>query len=231
MTVAPAPLSLFFDTAERRLLRRTVGTWAYFEPRRLTWQNLDAPPTQPQPLATATEALMLLRTTGIALCGLPVAVIGGRDAPPAQAHTAEALGYSLAGCGLVLLCGGRTGVMAAAAEGARAAGGITVGLLPDETWTTAAPGIQIALATGLGSARNAVIARAAFALVAVGGGAGTVSEIAFGLQFDRLVLSLAPWSALPPNTRGGPIVCASVAEAVERVCAHLLTRLPPIGNY
>ncbi len=228
MTGLPAPLALFFDATARRLLRQSAGGWDYFEPRRLAWQNLDAPPADQHPMATATEALTRLRESGVALRGLPVAVIGGRDASSDQAAAAETLGYSLASCGLVLLCGGRAGVMAAAANGARTAGGVTVGLLPDETWSTAAPGIQIALATGIGSARNAMIARAAFALVAVGGGAGTLSEIAFGLQFGRLVLSLAPWSALPLNSRAGPIVCDSVVDAVERVCAYLLTRPPPL---
>ena len=96
----------------------------------------------------------------------------------------HALGRGLAGLGVVVLCGGLVGVMTAVSRGAAEAGGTVVGVLPNGDWRTANPWVTIPIATGIGVARNAVIARAALALVAVGGGYGTLSEIAFGLQ-DR----------------------------------------------
>lgn len=117
----------------------------------------------------------------------PVAVIGPREPTEAQAAFAEILGEALARQGLVVLCGGKTGVMEAACRGVARAGGISVGLLPDEHWSGGNPHVTIPLATGIGPARNALIARAACALVAVGGGVGTLSEIALGLQFGRAV--------------------------------------------
>jgi uncharacterized protein (TIGR00725 family) len=90
-----------------------------------------------------------------------------------------------------LICGGRTGVMEAAARGAARAGGLTLGLLPGDDIALANPFIAVPLATGLGEMRNAVIARAAFCLVAVGNSHGTLSEIALGLRFGKAVFGLA----------------------------------------
>ena len=105
--------------------------------------------------------------------------------------TAEAVGAGLAVLGLTVLCGGREGVMEAVCRAAAQAGGLTVGLLPDDDWRAANSHVRVPLATGIGVARNAVIARAALALVAIGGGTGTLSEVAFGLQFGRPVFGLA----------------------------------------
>ncbi|MDJ0611230.1 MAG: TIGR00725 family protein [Kiloniellales bacterium] len=121
---------------------------------------------------------------------MPIGVIGGRGATADQAAVAEQAGESLADLGLTLLCGGRGGVMEAACRGAERAGGLSIGLLPDEDWHSANPYVGVPLATGIGVARNALIARAAFALIAIGGGTGTLSEIAFGLQFGRPVYGL-----------------------------------------
>jgi uncharacterized protein (TIGR00725 family) len=93
--------------------------------------------------------------------------------------------------GLVVLCGGRSGVMEAACRGVARAGGLSIGLLPGEEWDSANPYVTVPIATGIGVARNALIARAALCLIAVGGGNGTLSEIAFGLQFGRPVFALA----------------------------------------
>ena len=117
----------------------------------------------------------------------PVAIIGPREPTAEQAAMAEEIGFRLAQHGHVVLCGGKTGVMEAACRGVARAGGISVGLLPDEHWSGANPHVTIPLATGIGPARNAIIARAAGALVAVGGGLGTLSEIALALQFGRPV--------------------------------------------
>ena len=150
---------------------------------------------------------------------VPVGVIGPRDPTEAQRATAEALGRRLGSLHLTVLTGGRGGVMAAASRGVRAAGGLTVGLLPDDEWDAANDDVAIPLATGIGSARNALIARACLALVAVGGGYGTLSEIAFGLHFDRPVFALCDAPAAP-----GVQVCDTVDAVVADLLPILLAR-------
>lgn len=120
----------------------------------------------------------------------PIAVIGARDASPDALALAETVGMDLAHIGLVLLTGGKGGVMEAACRGAITSGGLTLGLLPDDHWDGANAHVAIPLASGLGVARNAIIARAAFALIAVAGGYGTLSEMALALQFGRPVFTL-----------------------------------------
>lgn len=136
------------------------------------------------------EAVSWLQRDSGQPCRVPVGVVGARSAGARRMETAEAVGAGLAALGLTVLCGGREGVMEAVCRGAELAGGLTVGLLPDDDWRTANPHVRVPIATGIGVARNAVIARAALALVAIGGGMGTLSEIAFGLQFGRPVFGL-----------------------------------------
>ena len=93
----------------------------------------------------------------------------------------------------MLICGGLTGVMEHAARGAQAAGGLTIGLLPGEDVHDANAYIDIAIATGLGHARNAILARTADGVVALGGGLGTLSEIALALRNRRPTIGIKTW--------------------------------------
>ncbi len=156
-------------------------------------------------------------------CRAPVGVIGAREATEPQLVFATALGRGLAGLGVVVLCGGLVGVMTAVSRGAAEAGGTVVGVLPNGDWRTANPWVTIPIATGIGVARNAVIARAALALVAVGGGYGTLSEIAFGLQFGKPVLGFFDAEPLPGVER-----VTTVDEALDRV-ARVVLELPAAG--
>ena len=151
---------------------------------------------------------------------LPVGVIGPRTATPAQCVLAESLGRLLARMGLPVLCGGKTGVMEAVACGVRAAGGLSLALLPEDDWRGANESIALPLATGLGKARNVVIAQASAALVAVGGEYGTLTEIAFGLHFGKPVFAL---DAAPdvPGLRRLPS-----AEAAAEAVAEALLAIP-----
>lgn len=121
---------------------------------------------------------------------VPVGVIGPGDAGAAQQAAAYEIGRGLAAMGLTLLCGGRGGVMEAACRGAREAGGVAIGLLPGDTPDAANAHAGIVIATGLGEARNVVIARAALCLVAIGDNLGTLSEVALGLRFGKRVVGL-----------------------------------------
>jgi uncharacterized protein (TIGR00725 family) len=133
---------------------------------------------------------------------LQLAVVGAGSCGPRLAGLARDTGREIARAGAVLLTGGRGGVMAAASEGAREAGGLTVGILPG---TQAGPppddAVEVAVYTGLGQARNLVLVLSARAVIAVGGGWGTLSEIALALKHRIPVISLESWlPALPDGT-------------------------------
>jgi uncharacterized protein (TIGR00725 family) len=122
-----------------------------------------------------------------------VAVCGESDPQTSLAELAFELGRGIAQRDAVLVCGGLTGVMEHAARGARAAGGLTIGLLPGEDIDDANPYIDLAIATGLGHARNAILARSADGVVALGGGLGTLSEIALALRNKRPTIGIQTW--------------------------------------
>ena len=111
-----------------------------------------------------------------------------------EAAAAHAVGREIARAGAVVVCGGLGGVMAAACRGAKKDGGTTIGILPGGDRSAANEWVDVAIATGLGEARNALIVRAADALIAVGGGFGTLSEIALALTAGKPVVGLGTWS-------------------------------------
>ena len=119
-----------------------------------------------------------------------VAVIGGSQAPPEVAALAREVGREVARKGAVLLCGGLGGVMAAAAQGASEAGGVSLGVLPDADRGRANPYLTYSIATNLGHARNVLIAHSADAVIAVDGDYGTISEAAIALKLGKPVVAL-----------------------------------------
>jgi uncharacterized protein (TIGR00725 family) len=123
-----------------------------------------------------------------------IAVVGPGRASEEQLHDAEQVGRSLAAAGAVVVCGGLGGVMEAACRGAKAAGGTTLGLLPGLDRSAANAWVDIAVPTGLGEARNALVVRAADAVVAVGGEFGTLSEIALALKAGKSVIGVRTWA-------------------------------------
>ncbi len=151
------------------------------------------------------------------LSGPLIAVIGSRTAGKRALDEAAAIGRLLAEAGCVLVCGGLGGVMEAAARGANASGGLTIGILPGERRSEANPNIDIAIPTGLGIARNAVIARTADAAIAVRGGYGTLSEIAFFLQMEKPVIGLGSWEIKGVLAAPGPEEALRIA--LERLAS------------
>ncbi len=121
---------------------------------------------------------------------LLIGVVGGSSCSSEEAEWAATVGRLLAEHGAVLLCGGLGGVMEAAARGAQQAGGLTVGILPGADANEANPYIDVPLATGMGEMRNALIVRAAQAVIAIGGGWGTLSEIALAQRIQTPVVGL-----------------------------------------
>lgn len=119
-----------------------------------------------------------------------IAVVGGSTCSSEEEQWAVAVGRLLGERGAVLLCGGLGGVMDAAARGARQAGGLTVGILPGSDPAAANPYIDVPLATGMGEMRNALIVRAAGAVIAIGGGWGTLSEVALAQRIGTPLVGL-----------------------------------------
>jgi uncharacterized protein (TIGR00725 family) len=122
-----------------------------------------------------------------------VAVCGATEATESQLAAAKEVGRLLAEAGAIVINGGLGGVSTAASEGASAAGGVVVGLLPDAHRAGANQYLTVALPTGLGQARNVLIVTAAQSVIAIGGGWGTLSEIAIAKRLGRPVVTLDSW--------------------------------------
>ena len=156
-----------------------------------------------------------------------IALCGPGDPTSEERDAAETVGRLVAERGGVLLCGGLGGAMAAACEGAKRAGGTTIGVIPGLDRAAANPWVDHVICTGLGQARNAVIVATAQAVIAVGGGWGTLSEIALALRTGRPTVLLGGWSVplADPLTRdtvadlarlgGRPVVATTPDEAVS----------------
>lgn len=141
-----------------------------------------------------------------------IAVIGAGTCTPAEAAAAEVVGRLLAEAGAVLVCGGRGGVMAAACRGAKAAGGLTIGILPGVDARQANPWVDVPIVTGLGEARNTIVVRTAEAVIAVGGAYGTLSEIAFALKWGKRVVGLSTWELARAGQPDRTIIRAETPE-------------------
>ncbi len=161
-----------------------------FDPITRQWgKNGLVNPAGGESIASTAAVTWLQKESGHPL-RIPVGVIGPRAAGSAQLAAAERIGAGLADMGLAVICGGRGGVMQAACEGVRRGGGLSIGLLPEASAESANPHVTVALATGIGEARNALIARASLCLVAIGDSYGTLSEVALGLQFGKAVIGV-----------------------------------------
>lgn len=138
-----------------------------------------------------------------------IGVIGGRSGDKETLETARKVGELIAKSGAILVCGGLGGVMAAAATGARQAGGLTVGIIPGNDPAEANAHIDVPIATGLGYTRNSLVAMNSDALIAIDGGYGTLSEIAYGNIYGKRVIGLKTWGV------EGVVMAGSPEEAVR----------------
>ncbi|HYF71578.1 MAG TPA: TIGR00725 family protein [Nocardioides sp.] len=155
----------------------------------------------------------------MSLSGRYVAVVGPADARPADLEHAETVGRLLAERGAVLLTGGHHGVMGAAARGAGAAGGTSIGLMPGTNRAEGSADHTFLLPTGLGELRNGVLVRAADAVIAVGCSWGTLSEIALARRTGVPLVLLDPWD-LPEDA-------GTVATGPEDAVAAVVELLRP----
>ncbi|MDP9329380.1 MAG: TIGR00725 family protein [Actinomycetota bacterium] len=148
-----------------------------------------------------------------------VAVVGAADATPEELRLAGEVGRLLGEDGAVMICGGLGGVMDEAARACEAAGGTSVGILPGDDRAPASRHLTVAIATGIGEARNAIVVRSADVVIAVGGEYGTLSEIAFALKMGKPVIGLATWELSREGMPDPILRTDSPIEAVARALA------------
>jgi uncharacterized protein (TIGR00725 family) len=172
-----------------------------------------------------------------------VAVVGSASPNAEVLVMAVQVGGIVRRLGLNLVCGGMAGVMAAACQGfqeAKAglpAGPVAIGIIPGEDPAAANPWVDAVVATGMGFARNAVIVRSADVVVAVGGGSGTLSEVAFAWQTNRPIIALVPsggWAQILAgdrldDRRSDSVLAAQTVEEVEPLLRQTLG-LPPAAG-
>jgi len=148
-----------------------------------------------------------------------ITVIGGSAASRGELLAAEEVGREIARRGAVLVCGGLGGIMEAACRGAKSAGGLTVGILPGVDRRGANDFVDIPLPSGMGYARNILVAYSGDAVIAIGGKHGTLSEIAFASIKGTPVVSLGSWE-LDESRLPSPLVHAKDAkDAVDKAFA------------
>lgn len=165
-----------------------------------------------------------------------VGVAGASQPEPPLLDQAELLGRRLAEAGAIVVCGGGPGVMEAVCRGAQSAGGTTVGLLPGLDRAEGNPYLTISVPTGLGQGRNLLLVRSSDALIAVGGGFGTLSEIAIALRTGTPVIGLATWSLYLGSHQVDAFPVADTPDAAARLALDAARthepglRRPPRGG-
>lgn len=148
---------------------------------------------------------------------LYIAVVGGSECTEEEKILARETGREIARRGGVVICGGGSGIMEAVSDGARCEGGYVIGILPGSDHRLGNRHLSFALATGLGEARNAIIARTADVMIAIGGEYGTLSEIALALKMGKPVIGIKSWFLQAPHriSDRGITEAGSAYEAVK----------------
>ncbi len=149
-----------------------------------------------------------------------ITVIGGSSAAPPALEDAYQVGLELARRGAVVVCGGLTGVMEAVCRGAKDGGGVTIGILPGHIPDDANSYVDYPIATGMGYMRNAIVAKAGRAVIAIDGAYGTLSEIGHALGEGATVVGLNTWHMTVDGVEDTAIIRAgSPVDAVEKAIA------------
>lgn len=146
-----------------------------------------------------------------------ISVIGGHSCNKKVEQLAQNLGKKVAEVVDILVCGGLSGIMQSVCKGFKAGGGLTIGIIPGYDKNEANPYVDIVIPTGLGLARNVLVVKSADIVIALPGEAGTLSEIAFCLQFGIPVISLNSWD-IP-----GTIKVKTASQLVNKVKKFLKT--------
>lgn len=209
---------LTFSASRRELRHRALllDPWAWL------WAEVATEVAEDAEAVTPRDAVRRLQNAGVCR-QVPIGIVGPRDPSGRERKIAEALGEAVGGLGVPVLCGGKTGVMEAVARGAKRVGALTIGIVPDNEWRRANDYIDLPLATGLGPARNVLVARMSLALVAVGGQYGTITEVAYGLHFDKPVFGLEG----APDIEG--VRRMTDPDAVVAALAPIILNLPDLS--
>ncbi len=160
-----------------------------YAPGTRTWEAVPLP-SSAEPADPVQALAWLQRESGHPMKA-PIGIIGPNEATKEQVAVSAEVGAIVGRMGLAVLCGGRQGVMEGASRGTASVGGLTIGLLPHCDPSQANPFVTVAIASGIGEARNAIIAQASSCLIAVGDSHGTLSEVALGLRLGKRVFGLA----------------------------------------
>jgi uncharacterized protein (TIGR00725 family) len=204
------------DRASNTLLDAAGRRFDASERKWLSASKKKSRPGKTEMLDAIAAVTWLQRESGSPL-RQPIGVIGPREATDRQLAAALEVGELLGDCRLTVLCGGRHGVMQAVCEGVARVGGLSIGLLPDTDTSHANPFVSVTLATGVGEARNALIARASLCLVAIGDSFGTLSEVALARQFGKTVIGLEGAAKVEGVTH-----VATARQAMECVAQMIL---------
>ena len=153
-----------------------------------------------------------------------MAVIGGQRARSEDLAAAETIGRRLAEAGAVLVCGGLGGVMEAACRGAKAAGGLTVGILPGADRGDANPYVDVPIVTAMSTARNVILVRTADAIIAIDGAYGTLSEMALAMDQGKRVVSLGAWDLAAIGADRDRILTAETPDEAVRLALASVER-------
>jgi hypothetical protein len=154
-----------------------------------------------------------------------IGVIGASDASPEEYEAARTVGNLIAENHETLVCGGLSGVMEAACKGAKERDGLTVGIVPDTG--NGNQYLDVVIRTGQGHSRNVLVVQSADAVIAVGGGYGTLSEIAIALRMQRPVFGINTWDI--PGVKQCATPEEAVLMAVNAVLLSLSYRIPQDG--
>lgn len=152
-----------------------------------------------------------------------IAVVGSGEPDPKNEKIAYELGGLIAKQGATLICGGLGGVMNAAARGTHDAGGTSIGILPSLDRQSSSKYLTFSLPTGLGEARNTIIAKSADVVIAVGGEFGTLSEVAFALKAGRPVIGINTWHLFKEGKENTSIARAKDAEEAITMAIKAVT--------
>jgi uncharacterized protein (TIGR00725 family) len=155
-----------------------------------------------------------------------IGVVGPAFCTPDVYELARQVGFLIGRNGAILICGGRSGVMEAAAKGAKEAGGTTVGILPGDIASEANAYIDIPIVTGMGNARNAINVLTSQVIIAIHGSYGTLSEIALAIKCRIPVIGLKTWELFAPGGEPTPIVLADSAEEAVAAAFKLISQSP-----
>jgi len=146
-----------------------------------------------------------------------IGVIGSSQGGEDTLRNAFEVGCLIAKNDAILVCGGLGGVMEFVAKGAKKENGLSIGILPGEDTKNANSYIDIPIATGIGEARNILVVRNSDVLIAIGDGAGTLTEIAFALKLNKSVIGLDTWQLSKPDSKISDIIPVKTPkEAVSK---------------